>query len=77
MEPSTCPLVPEHTFERYVDADAELRAAGYRYSFDVSQWCHPTRAPAYIRRVATLGSTGHQVTRYSIVYTAADRSPTH
>jgi hypothetical protein len=72
MEPSSCPLASDgDTHASYIEADAELRAAGYRYSFECSHWCHPTRAPAHIRRVRATGSRSRQVTRYVIVYAAA------
>ena len=75
MEPSPCTLAHDdtHAHDSYIEADAELRAAGYRYSFESGQWCHPTRAPAHIRRVrAPAGGRGRQATRYVIVYASAD-----
>jgi len=79
MDPSPCAFNagPDYTHERFADADAALRAAGYRYDLAAEQWLHPTRAPAYIRRAVALDNGGHQVTRYLIVHTAAERSARH
>jgi len=70
MEPSTSPLACD-AHDSYIEADAELRAAGFRYSFESGQWCHPTRAPAHIRRVRAAGRRSRQATRYVIVYASA------
>ena len=75
--PSAFNAVVDHVHQRFADADAALRAAGYRYDLAAEQWLHPTRAPAYIRRAVTLDHAGRQVTRYLIAHTAAERSARH